>query len=172
VDRPDKLTDFSQESGRARRDCSKASSIVLLYAGWKPQVDEHLSADREAMQLYLTQQYCSRSVLSQFLDALSDWRWCILGEEVCQVCQEPHKEGRPLDLKFELAARRGIEFTGPDKVLRQDHVQDQVLDSYERDLKLILGSYLYCRILSRKFNHAAGACPRRFHWIHAKNEAY
>jgi hypothetical protein len=172
VDGPDRLTDFSQESGRAGRDGSKASSIVLLHAGWKPQVDEHLSADREAMQLYLTQQYCSRGVLSQFLDAPSDWRWCMLGEEVCQVCQEPHKEGRPLDLKFELAARRGMEFTGPDEVLRQDHVQDQVLDSYERDLELMLGSCLYCRILSRKFDHAAGACPRRFHWIHAKNEAY
>jgi superfamily II DNA helicase RecQ len=53
--RPDRLIDFSQESGRAGRDGSKASSIVLLHAGWKPQVDEHLSADREAMQLYLTQ---------------------------------------------------------------------------------------------------------------------
>jgi hypothetical protein len=39
------------------------------------------------------------------------------GEEVYQVCREPHKEGCPLDLKFELAAYRGMEFTGPDKVL-------------------------------------------------------
>ena len=93
------------------------------------------------------------------------------GEEVCQVCREPHKEGRPLDLKFELAAYRGMEFTGPDEVLRQDHVRDQVLDSYERDLEVMLGSCLYCRILGRKFNHAPGKCSRRFHWIHAKNEA-
>jgi len=90
---------------------------------------------------------------------------------VCQVCREPHKEGRPLDLKFELAAHRGIEFTGPDEVLRQDYVRDQVLDSYERDLEVILGSCLYCRILSRKFNHAPGKCSRRFHWIYTKNEA-
>jgi hypothetical protein len=64
-----------------------------------------------------------------------------------------------------------MEFTGPDEVLRQDHVRDQVLDSYERDLEVMLGSCLYCRILGRKFNHAPGKCSRRFHWIHAKNEA-
>jgi superfamily II DNA helicase RecQ len=54
VDGPDKLTDFSQESGRAGRDGSNASSIILLHARWKPQVNENLSADQEAMQLYLT----------------------------------------------------------------------------------------------------------------------
>lgn len=171
VDAPDKATSFSQESGRAGRDGGKASSIVLLSATWKPRVDQGLSPDEEAMQLYLTQQYCSRGVLSQFLDDQPHWRWCMPGEEVCQVCREPHKEGRPLDLKFELAAHRGMEFTGPDEVLRQDHVRDQVLDSYERDLEVMLGSCLYCRILGRKFNHAPGKCSRRFHWIHAKNEA-
>jgi hypothetical protein len=56
-----------------------------------------------------------------------------------------------------------MEFTGPDEVLRQDHVRDQVLDSYERDLEVMLGSCLYCRLLSRKFDHAPGACSRRFH---------
>lgn len=56
----------------------------------------------------------------------------MLGEEVCQVCQKPHTEDRPLDLKYELAVDRGMGFTGPDEVLRQDHIRDQVLDSYER----------------------------------------
>jgi hypothetical protein len=172
VDGPDKLTDFSQESGRAGRDGSQASSIVLLRAGWQPQVDGYLSADRQAMQLYLTQQYCSRGVLSQFLDAQADWRWCMPGEEVCQVCQEPHTESRPVDLKFELAVPDRIEFTGPDEVLRQDHIRDQVLDSYERDLEVMSGNCLYCRMLGRRFHHAAGKCSRRFHWINAKSEAY
>jgi len=27
-------------------------------------------------------------------------------------------------------------------------------------------------MLGRTFSHAPGACSRRFHWIHAKNEAY
>ena len=54
VDAPSEATAFSQESGRAGRDGGKASSIVLLHAGWKPQVDGSLSPDREAMQLYLT----------------------------------------------------------------------------------------------------------------------
>jgi len=69
VDEPNKLTDFSQESRRAGRDSNKASSIILLHARWKAQADGHLSVDWEAMQLYLTQQYCSRGILSQFLDA-------------------------------------------------------------------------------------------------------
>ena len=94
-----------------------------------------------------------------------------MGEEVCQVCREPYTKAWPLDLKFKLAVTRGMQFTSPDKVLRQDYVQDRVLDSYERDLEVILGSYLYCYILSRKFNHAPGKCSRRFHWIYAKNEA-
>jgi hypothetical protein len=67
-----------------------------LHSRWKPQVDGSLSPDREAMQLYLTQQYCSRGVLSQFLDDQPNWQWCMTGEEVCQVCREPHAKSRPL----------------------------------------------------------------------------
>jgi hypothetical protein len=57
-------------------------------------------------------------------------------------------------------------------VLRQDHLQDQALDRYEQDLELMLGSCLYCRAMSRKFDHAPGSCSRRFDWIRAKQEAY
>ena len=172
VDAPDTATAFAQESGRAGRDGGKASSIVILSATWKPQLEQALSPDKEAMQLYLTQQHCSRGVLSQFLDAPPDWRWCMPGEEVCQVCQEPHTESRPPDLKFEWVVEREIVFTGPAEVLRQDYVQDQVLDCYERDLEVMLGNCLYCRLLGRRFDHAPGICPRRFHWINAKNKAY
>ena len=56
------------------------------------------------MQLYLTQHHCSRGVLSQFLNAESDWRWCMAGEEPCQVCQEPHSSSRPAGLVFAAAA--------------------------------------------------------------------
>jgi Lhr-like helicase len=171
VDAPSEATAFSQESGRAGRDGGKASSIILLHSGWKPHVDGTLSPDQEAMQLYLTQQYCSRGVLSQFLDDQPNWRWCMAGEEVCQVCREPHAEARPLDVKFTLGKETGIDFTGPEEVLRQDHIKDQVLDSYERDLEIMLGICLYCRVQGRKFDHAPGKCSRRFHWIHAKNEA-
>ncbi len=62
----------------------------------------------------------------------------MLGEKVYQVCQKPHKKGRPFDLKFELAARRGMEFISPDEVLRQDHIQDQMLDNYKKDLSIII----------------------------------
>ncbi|KAH9204429.1 hypothetical protein DL95DRAFT_496401 [Leptodontidium sp. 2 PMI_412] len=65
-----------------------------------------------------------------------------------------------------------MEFTGPEEVLRQDHVREQVLDSYEGDLEIMVGLCLYCRIEGRKFSHAPGKCSRRFRWIRAKQEAY
>ena len=49
VDAPDKVTSFSQESGRAGRDGGKASSVVLLSATWKPRVDQGLTLDKEAI---------------------------------------------------------------------------------------------------------------------------
>jgi hypothetical protein len=64
-----------------------------------------------------------------------------------------------------------MSFTGPDEVLRQDHVRDQVLDSYEQDLEIVLGSCLYCRVMGRRFLHAPHTCSRRFHWINAKRDA-
>lgn len=94
------------------------------------------------MQLYLTQQYCSRGVLSQFLDAPSDWRWCMTGDEICQVCKEPHLDARPPDLIYTFEASKEEIFTGPEEVLRQDHMRDQILDNYERDLQIMMGSCL------------------------------
>ena len=141
-------------------------------ATWKPQLDPPLPPDREAIQLYLAQRYCSRGVLSQFLDAQPDWRWCIAGEEACQVCGEPYTEARPQDLTFALKTPAGIVFTGPEEVLRQDHARDQVLDSYKRDLQAIVGRCLYCRVEGRGFEHAARKCSRQFHWINTKNKAY
>lgn len=172
VDAPEKLTDFSQESGRAGRDGAKASSITLLHSGWKPRLDVHLAPDQEAMQLYLAQKYCSRGVLSQFLDAERHWRWCMEGEECCQVCDKPHKDQRPVGVPFGLASEAEVQYTGPAEVLRQDHVRNQVIDRYEKDLEIMVGSCLYCRVSGRKFDHEAGRCPRRFHWINAKTQAY
>jgi hypothetical protein len=94
------------------------------------------------------------------------------GEEVCQVCGTPHPEARPPDMQFAHEKQTEIVFTGPEEVLRQDHVRDQVLDSYERDLEIMSGICLYCGVQSRRFNHAPGKCSRRFHWIQAKKEAY
>jgi superfamily II DNA helicase RecQ len=80
VDAPRRASAFSQESGRAGRNGGKASSIVLLSAAWEPVLDQALPPDEEAMHLYLTQQHCSRAVLSQFLDDEPNWRWCMPGE--------------------------------------------------------------------------------------------
>ncbi|KAL5344167.1 hypothetical protein ACLOAV_004652 [Pseudogymnoascus australis] len=171
VDAPRKMTDFSQESGRAGRDGSKASSIVLLRSTWAAQTSGCLSPDREAMDVYLTQEHCSRGVLSQFLDAEADWRWCMQGEEACEVCGIGHTEARPVDVRYQLRKVEQFQFTGPSEVLRQDQVRDEALERYESDLEVMSGSCLYCRVQGRKFDHSGSQCGRRFEWIKAKTEA-
>ena len=176
VDAPKKMSSFSQESGRAGRDGQFATSLVILRSTWKPQTDGNLCADEEAMQLYLAQLHCYRGILSQFLDAESDWRWCMANEEEpCQMCGGwGRTDARPAGLQFSLpsAAKEEEAYTGPAEVLRQDQLQDQALERYEQDLRLMAGSCLYCRAMSRRFDHAPMSCSRRFDWVHAKNEAY
>ncbi|KAG8673877.1 hypothetical protein FPOAC1_007196 [Fusarium poae] len=191
VDAPSLLTDFSQESGRAGRDGEVAESIVLLSAAWQPQLGRPVSADKEAMQLYLLQEYCSRGVLSQFLDSKPDWRWCMEGDELCSVCPEHHVQCRPPTLEFHLprplrdeteAGQDGdngsgdvavseMIFTGPAEVLHQDQVRDEELSRYERDLETMKGCRLYCRVEGKSFEHTVTACARRFDWIRAKQKA-
>lgn len=91
---------------------------------------------------------------------------------MCQVCVKPHVECRPPNLTFSLDDPTEMVFTGPEEVLRQDYARDQVLDSYEKGLQAIVGTCLYCRVEGREFEHTAGKCSRRFHWINAKTEAY
>jgi Lhr-like helicase len=172
VDAPDKMTDFSQESGRAGRDGRPASSIVMIRSAWKPQQDATVTPDKRAMQLYLSRSYCCRGILSQFLDDPSDWRWCMEGEELCQMCACGHREVRPSGQELGPAPDIQDEFTGPAEVLRQDHVQAQALDQYEKDLEIMTGICLLCRVQSRRFDHTPQSCPRRFHWIRAKEHAY
>lgn len=100
---PMKMTDFSQESGRAGRDGMAAESVVLVTAAWEARDNGEVGdVDGRAMQLYLTQKQCFRGVLSQFLDSKKDWRWCMEGENACGVCKEPHSVKRPEDLVFQL----------------------------------------------------------------------
>ncbi|PNP44463.1 hypothetical protein TGAMA5MH_03809 [Trichoderma gamsii] len=185
VGAPVKMTDFSQESGRAGRDGMAAESIVLVSAAWEARDNGDIGdVDGRAMQLYLTQEQCLRGVLSQFLDSKKDWRWCMEGEDACGVCKEPHSVKRPEDLVFQLrlaqkegAARnekgeiaggsgRGqqeqeqeqeqeMQFTGPSEVLRQDRMREEELRRYERDTETVAGTCLYCRVEGRAFNHTA-----------------
>lgn len=180
IGEPDLMTDFSQESGRAGRDKKMAESIILLPPTWKPQPASDLSADQEAMQLFLTQRYCSRGVLSQFLDEKNDWRWCMEGEERCGVCQESHSCSRPEGLVFRRSTLDGgygedsdgfTEYAGPQEVLRQDRVNDDLLARYRMDFKIMQGTCLYCRMLGRDFGHAVGRCSWRWDWINAKKAA-
>ncbi|KAG5912681.1 hypothetical protein E4U61_000174, partial [Claviceps capensis] len=96
---PRRLTDFSQESGRAGRDGRPAQSIVFLSAAWQPNCDQPpRDLDEELMQLYLEGKNCLRAVMSQYLDAVSDWRWCMQDEdELCSVCPRHHTERRPFN---------------------------------------------------------------------------
>jgi superfamily II DNA helicase RecQ len=138
---PSKMSSFSQESGRAGRDGQFATSLVILHSTWKPWTDGSLCPDKEAMQLYLARLHCYRGILSQFLDAESDWRWCMANEEPCQMCRgQGRTDARPAGLKFSLPSLAKEEvFTGPAEVLRQDHLQDQALDRYEQDFRLMVG---------------------------------
>lgn len=185
---PRRMTDFSQESGRAGRDGERAESVVLLSAAWQPYVGgrQPVDLDEESMQLYLTQQHCSRAVISQFLDKRSDWRWCIEGEdELCDVCPKHHTELRPSSLELRLLAldttvscdgkllkgsggsreeaiKRDMEYTGPDEVLRQTMVHDDILSRFEADLETMRGCCLLCRVEGgRPFDHSATTCSRR-----------
>jgi Superfamily II DNA helicase len=99
---PTRLTDFSQESGRAGRDGNRAGSVIVLPRTWKPQLDQQLNPEEEAVQLYLSGKFCFRGVLSQFLDQPSDWCWCIASDYPCKVCQTPNTDPRPLGLRFNL----------------------------------------------------------------------
>ncbi|KAH6975566.1 telomere-associated recQ-like helicase [Ilyonectria destructans] len=191
VGAPSQMTDFSQESGRGGRDGKPAESIILLNAAWQPQLDQPLSADSEAMQLYLMQRHCSRGILSQFLDGESDWRWCMEDDELCAVCPEHHRKRRPPSLQFHLPklirssspepeedddaearpSASEIVFTGPREVLRQARVCDEELSRYESDLQTMLGCCLYCRVEGKPFEHAVTTCARRHHWIKAKQKA-
>ena len=70
------------------------------------------------MQLYLARLHCCRGVLSQFLDQKADWRWCMEGEEPCQICGKGQKEARPFRLKFiKCRGAREEEWTRPKEVL-------------------------------------------------------
>lgn len=93
---PRRMTDFSQESGRAGRDGRPAESVILLSAAWRPSDPADVDEDEESMHLYLAEQHCLRAVMSQFLDRPHDWRWCMEDEdELCGVCPRLHAERRP-----------------------------------------------------------------------------
>ncbi|KAI6777557.1 uncharacterized protein J7T54_004107, partial [Emericellopsis cladophorae] len=191
---PRRMTDFSQESGRAGRDRKPAESIILLSAGWRP--GEPADLDEESMQLYLTGRHCLRAVISQFLDQPLDWRWCMADEdELCGVCPRPYTEPRPVGQlilpdvakKAEatelgqdattdpgpvyIGSTETNEYTGPDEVLRRARLDEETLGRFEARLEAMRGCCLLCRIEGgRPFDHAAATCGRRWPWIRAKEK--
>lgn len=176
VGEPDRISDFAQESGRAGRDGREARSVVIIPSAWTPDGDAaNLPADRQGMQLFLLNKYCSRGVLSQYLDERPQWRWCMDGEEVpCAVCRQGHAQPRPGALEFQLPAsplQQQQGSTGLQEVLRQDHLKDEALDRYRQDMEVMTGFCLYCRTMQRPFSHEAASCPRRHDWIRARDEA-
>ena len=93
-------------------------------------------------------------------------------DEPCSVCREPQTSPRPAGLEFQHARLDAVEtmFTGPAEALRQDNVKDEILWRYEKDLEIMRGCCLYCRVQGRAFDHAATACSRRMQWIRAKQQ--
>ena len=168
---PRRMTEFSQESGRAGRDGKQAESIVVLSAAWRPPVSSDM--DQESMNLYLTQQHCLRAVMSQFLDKAQDWRWCMKGEdELCGICPQHHVERRPSGVEVGFASSRGtqahkasginpagkdakegvMDYTGPDEVLRQTRINSERLGRFESNLRLCVG-VAFCAA-SKAVNHS------------------
>lgn len=196
---PRSMFEFAQESGRAGRDGKPAESITLLSEAWQPRAVNNL--DGEMMQLYLTQQYCSRAVMSQFLDKRADWKWCMEGEdELCAACPKPHTKPRPADLELHLPNpslqeadmteerdddvgsgddEKGLvdvqdmAYTGPDEVLRQAMVHSETRARFEADLEVMRTCCLLCRVEGgRPFDHSATTCGRRWPWINAKKKVF
>jgi superfamily II DNA or RNA helicase len=168
---PWRLTEFSQNAGRAGRDGQGAASIVFLSHQWKPSQVGHPTPDHEAMELYLTQRQCFRGVLSQFLDLPQDWRWCIGGDIPCGVCLlAPNQVARPSGLHYQLQPPPETIFSASNEVLQQDFIQDRVLEQYEHDLTIMQGLCLYCRAMSRSFEHSTSSCRQKWDWIRAKQD--
>jgi superfamily II DNA or RNA helicase len=201
---PRRMTDFSQETGRAGRDGYPAESIILLSTNWQPYSGGRYpeDTDEECMQLYLTGEYCCRAVMSQYLDMRSDWRWCMLGEdELCGVCPQHHVEKRPAAMELVLAlplvaevygsntsqhdpprldkehaeciARRvpSMVYTGPEAVLRQRMLDEELLTRFRADLEAMSGCCLLCRVKGRApFDHKADKCSQRSSWQNAKRK--
>jgi hypothetical protein len=92
------------------------------------------------------------------------------GDEPCQVCGKGHREARPWGLEYGVEERAKSGFIGPEEVVRQEHIGEQVLAGYERDLEMMVGLCGYCWVHGLQFEHARGRCSRRFEWIKAKRE--
>jgi hypothetical protein len=188
---PRRMTDFSQESGRAGRDGKPARSIVLISAAWRPYGGggggdggelqrPPEDTDEESMQLYLSHQHCLRAVMSQYLDARPDWSWCMEGrDELCSFCPTYHREPRPRGLQLELAppppppllpVESDMVYTGPEAVAHQQRLDEEVLDRLQKDLDIMADRCLLCRVKGKedRQRHRAGQCPQRWTWLRPK----
>ena len=88
VNEPRTLFDYSQESGRARRDGMASHALIIrnrMKEGSHPpsQVDRH----RQLVEEYLDAR-CRRVVLDEYLDGRKDRDGCEAGEETCEGCDE------------------------------------------------------------------------------------
>jgi hypothetical protein len=108
------------------------------------------------------------------------------------MCPKYHTEPQPSSLKLRLPApdiivlydskllegsggsgeeaiKRDIEYTGPDEVLRQTIVHNDILSRFEADLEIMCSCCLLCRVEGgRLFDYSATTYSRRWLWINAK----
>jgi hypothetical protein len=66
---------------------------------------------------------------------------------------------------------REMVYTGPDEVLRQAMLEDEIIRRLETDLEIMRQCCLLCRIQGgRPFDHSAATCGKRWSWINAKSK--
>jgi superfamily II DNA helicase RecQ len=86
-----KLDDFGQQSGRARRDGVTASESIVLQAERKNQQGQsyivRIGQEEPEMIEYLEGRRCRRAVLDADMDSDSTWTSCRTGEQFCDMCR-------------------------------------------------------------------------------------
>ncbi|KAH7126560.1 hypothetical protein B0J13DRAFT_588949 [Dactylonectria estremocensis] len=85
--------------------------------------------------------------LDRQLGADQEAMWCMEGDELYGVCPNYYTERRPPDLEFYLLRLQAEEVAS----------EGEGEYRYERDLEIMMGCCLYCRVEGKPFEHAAAA---------------
>ncbi|KAJ6787592.1 hypothetical protein PWT90_08516 [Aphanocladium album] len=169
---PRRLTDYSQESGRAGRDGERAISEILAEHDW----EQHFSGgtdggdDTHAMYLIMKKMCCVRGVMSQYLDSSADWLCCTEEQSKCWYCRglailAPRLPGSVFGLGKEMV------HTGEAEILRQKKERAEAELAYQYEMEVAAHTCLYCRARGRESDHTPGACGFRDDWIKEKMKA-
>ena len=146
--------------------------LVLLPTAWKAQGDgrpadqtEVSSArdvslrkkrDRQAVHRYLQGDQCYRTSLSEYLDVVRHWRWCMPEDVPCDICEVCHEEPIP---RRESIKRKSTH-TGLARMQQAQLQAHSELVRYREDLAAVCGTCLICRATDNRWYHVVAGCPR------------